>query len=140
MSQEKVVELVKKVTIKRTEHSDKCIRGELKIDGLDHNSIYTLENPKRNSKEDSCIPAGNYQCSPFSGTKYKDVYEVKNVPDRTAILIHNGNVEKDTLGCILVGSSLGEVSGEPAVLNSKKTLDYLRSLLGKEDFDLTILD
>jgi len=135
-----IVQKIKKVVIKRNEHSVKAIRGELKIEDLEHTTIYTLENPKRDTKEDSAIPAGIYTCVPYSGTKYKDVYMIKDVPDRTAILIHNGNIEANTLGCILVGLSLGELKGEPAVLESKKALDYLRNLIGKESFNLEIID
>lgn len=131
---------MKKVKIKRNDKSDKVIRGILTIENIQHDSIYTLENPKRNSKEDSCIPAGKYKCIPHTSTKYPDTYEVLNVPERIAILLHWGNKEKDTLGCILLGDKLGSIDGEPAILDSKKCYERFRNLIGKESFELEIED
>jgi hypothetical protein len=98
----------------------------------------SMINPQRETKKDSRIPAGIYTCVPYSGTKYKDVYLVKDVPGRTAILFHWGNTERDTEGCILVGLSSGEFSGEPAVLSSKKAFKYFKSLIGEKYFRLVI--
>lgn len=131
---------MKTVRIKRTEHTDKVTRGTLTVENVQHEPIYTLENPKRATKDDSCIPAGEYTCIPHTGLHYKDVYEVTNVPGRSAILIHNGNTEKDTLGCILIGNKLGAVNNEPAVLESKVCLERFRNLIGKEKFKLIIED
>jgi len=59
----------------------------------------TLELPWRNNQQDiSCIPAGNYYCR-----KFRQVFQVINVPGRKDILIHKGNLDIETKGCILVG-------------------------------------
>lgn len=42
---------------------------------------------------------------PFSGTKYKNVYELKNVLGRTYVLIHAGNYHENTEGCLMPGKS-----------------------------------
>lgn len=90
----------------------------------------TCEDPWNDNKNNiSCIPEGIYECRPHSGTRYKNVWWVENVPGRSAILIHQGNTTKNTEGCILVGDKLGRVSGRPAVLNSVKTLNKLRQIL-----------
>lgn len=63
----------------------------------------TLEEPWRdNARMRSCIPAGSYRVTKYSGTRHKSCFLVHDVPDRTAILIHEGNTLKDTAGCILV--------------------------------------
>lgn len=98
----------------------------------------TCEQPwKNNELQHSCIPTGIYHCSPHNSPKFPDTWEVGNVPNRQAILIHAGNTMKDTHGCILVGEYMGVVSGLPAVLNSKKTLAMLKTVL-PETFTLVI--
>jgi hypothetical protein len=127
-----------KVKIKRNEHSVKATIGELKIEDVDHEPIYTLENPERETTIDNRIPAGEYNCKPYSGLKYKDVYIVENVKGREGILFHWGNTEKDTLGCILLGNKIGQIGSEPAILESKKCFERFRKLVGKNNFTLVI--
>jgi len=45
--------------------------------------------------------------------------------DRSAVLIHAGNVDRETRGCIIVAERRGDLLGEPAVLNSKPVLNAL---------------
>lgn len=59
---------------------------------------------------------------------------------RSAVLIHAGNRDEQTLGCILVGMSRGTLGGEPAVLDSKAAMDALRDLLGNDRAGLTIIE
>lgn len=59
----------------------------------------------------SRIPAGTYRCTRDKHGKSKpatayEVWEVNGVPGRSEIHIHIGNKVKDTLGCILVGTSV----------------------------------
>jgi hypothetical protein len=129
-----------KITIKRTHHLHEATLGQLFIEDVKTDLIYTLENPERETDKDNRIPSGVYQCKPYSGTKYKDVYIVENVPGRSAILLHWGNTEKDTQGCILLGNRLGELNGQPAVLESKRCFDRFRSIVGKNEFTLEIRD
>lgn len=98
----------------------------------------TCENPwLRNKSKISCIPPGNYDCIPHSGVKYKNVWELRNVPQRSSILIHNGNTIENTEGCILVGLGLGTIKGLPAVTASVAALTMLQTMLPK-DFDLIV--
>lgn len=131
---------MKELKLKRIQHLDNATIGTLTISDTITDPIYTLENPLRETDKDNRIPAGTYICKPYSGTKYQDVYIVENVPNRSAILIHWGNTEKDTLGCILIGNKIGKIGIEPAILQSKKCFERFRSLIGKEDFTLTIED
>ena len=56
------------------------------------------------------IPVGVYSLLPHSGEKYKKVVRLfnENVPPSRAILIHQGNSPKDTIGCLLAGSTFGD--------------------------------
>lgn len=126
------------VSLTRAWESDKATLGMIKIRGVEHDPIYTLENPERESTFDSRIPEGIYRCSPYSGTKYKDVYLVNNVPGRTAILFHWGNTEKDSEGCILLGLASGMMGDDPAVMHSKLAVDLFRKLIGPRDFLLLV--
>ncbi|MHC5541432.1 DUF5675 family protein [Singulisphaera rosea] len=99
---------------------------------------HTCEDPwKNNAPNQSCIPAGKYSVVKYSSPKFPGVWRVENVPNRSGILIHNGNNIIDTEGCILVGDSIGYIDGLPSVLNSRKTLAMLKLQL-PDDFDLTI--
>lgn len=127
------------VVLQRAWSDRRATLGMIKILGVHHNPLFTLENPIRAVPTDNRIPEGGYYCRPFSGAKFKDVYEVKNVPGRTAILIHAGNFEKDTSGCILIGCGAGtQVNGEPMILESQKALNIFRSIIGQQDFLLRI--
>jgi len=98
----------------------------------------TCEDPWENNQIGaSCIPTGFYNCRKFNGSRFKDVWEVLNVPGRTAILIHAGNTINDTHGCILVGRCFGSSNGLPAVLQSQEALAILRDKL-PDEFQLTI--
>jgi hypothetical protein len=92
-----------------------------------------------NIPRESCIPAGSYECRKYSGTKYKDVWEVRNVPQRTAILIHWGNTERNTAGCILVGKYFAQFGEQKGIADSVKTFAMLRNTL-PDRFTLHIED
>lgn len=85
-----------------------------------------------NIPQESCIPEGMYTVRKYSGTKYKDVWQVYGVPKRSAILIHWGNTERNTAGCILMGKYFADFAGTRGVADSKSTIDMLRSVLPDE--------
>ncbi len=128
------------VKLQRAAHLSQATIGVLSFPGEFIQPIYTLENPKRETSKDDRIPAGTYKCAPYSGTKYKNVYHVQNVPNRSAILIHWGNTEKDTEGCILLGNRVGEINGQPAVLDSRNCFKRFRELIGDNEFMLVVED
>ena len=100
------------------------------------------------------VAPGWYMCEPHgwdpgSAVRYKETYalvghDVSHYPEagvaRSAILIHAGNVDDHTRGCILLGLRRGELSGEPAVLDSKAALEALRDLVGKNSFGLSVVE
>ena len=122
----------------RVSNIDKCTMGVL-IDNEGLPFCLTLENPwLDNQRSISCIPTGKYKCKIVDSPKYGKVYEVLDVPERTHILFHSGNVEKDTRGCILLGSNFGTLSAQPAVLSSRITVDKFMKYMDGSDFDLEI--
>ncbi|WP_321276938.1 DUF5675 family protein [Thiomicrorhabdus indica] len=112
---------------------------------------YFMELPDRSNKPNlSRIPAGKYLCKylPRSASgKYKDVYHVVNVPKRSGILQHSGNVAGDktlgykthSWGCQLPALRLGKLYGQLAGLASRAALHKLHSVTGRSDFYLEIL-
>ena len=87
----------------------------------------------------SCIPDGAYIVKRIVSPKYGDVFCVQDVPFRTHILIHSGNTEDDTLGCILLAQYYGKLKGKRAVLNSGDTMkDFMALTKGVNEFLLVI--
>lgn len=84
---------------------------------------------RENQRRVSCIPKGVYKCVKHNGTKYKNVWILKDVPNRSAILIHAGNTEDSTEGCIIAGSVFGSLGGKYAVLRSREAIRRLRAIL-----------
>ncbi len=130
---------MKHVVIQRAWSDHRATLGMLTVVGEDHSPIFTLENPLRETIVDSRIPDGQYECEPHSGTIHKDVYLIKNVPERTDILLHSGNTEADTRGCILLGMVASTGGGIPRIDGSKIAVEKFRLLIGSENFILTIV-
>lgn len=64
----------------------------------------TLERPwLNNTIGKSCIPTGDYICKRVMSPKFGNTFQVMDVPGRSHILFHKGNIDDDTEGCILIG-------------------------------------
>lgn len=114
--------------LKRLRTSDQGTFGELYMD--DTRLCVTCELPWKNNQHGvSCIPTGQYHYIPHNSPKHPDTWEIAAVPNRSAILIHEGNTIADTDGCILVGDRFGMIDDMPAVLDSKLTLHSLFGLI-----------
>ena len=99
---------------------------------------FTLQPDKDDSKYH--IPAGEYLCKRFHGVKWTDTFEIV-VPGHTAVLFHAGNTEVDTMGCVLLGSSVGKLKGQRAVQNSGKTFEeFMNRCFNLMQFQLLIED
>lgn len=136
----------KQLILERKLTSDQGTFGRLSGAGL---SLYTAELPWRDNLQNiSCIPAGSYQCEPYSSKKYPEAFLVKNVPGRNDILIHHGNwagnvirgLRSDSNGCILVGTGAGELQGQQTVTGSKDAMAKLNIWAGGKGFKLTVRD
>lgn len=122
----------------RLEESEQGTIGVLKIDK--EVFCWTLEPADRlNKSNESCIPIQQYLCRRVRSAKFGETFMVVDVPGRTNILFHKGNVEKDTLGCILLGQTVGKLKGQRAVLNSGNSFEnFMLALSGASTFHLTI--
>jgi hypothetical protein len=114
--------------------------------------LLTLEDEqKQNRRGVSAIPEGTYVVLRTATPKHGECFMVMNVPDRSAILIHSGNTEKDTEGCILLGKEFGTITGrdedsgavekQTAVLRSKEAIkEFMAYLEGEGAFSLRIVN
>ena len=119
-----------KITLTRIRSEDNHTVGILEAVG---EKFYTLEKPwKENEQNVSCVPAGFYEFGPFDGNKYKKVWEIKDVPDRSFILLHAGNIVEHTQGCVLVGLGLHTDTKGTSVVESKAAIERLRELMFNE--------
>ena len=124
--------------IRLEEHSSFGTFGILKI----NKSVFcvTLEpSDKLNVRNVSSIPAQQYVCRKYTSRKYGKTFKVTEVPGRSSVLFHSGNVVDHTKGCILLAQYFGKLKGNRAVLNSKNTFNQFMDIMkGINFFSLTI--
>ena len=105
--------------------------------------LYTAERPwLANKRWVSCIPDGSYLCEPkvFHASlpsRYLAII-VKDVPDRSDIYIHRANRPREVEGCIAIGTKVGAIKGDWAVLNSGVALERLLTVVSGAEFRLEI--
>lgn len=133
--------------LQREKSTDGGTFGKLTLpDGTSYN---TLELAWRNNESGkSCIPPGTYKVETRNSPKFgPGVYEVKNVPGRSAILIHSGNyagnVDKgqksNVQGCIMLGFSRSVQSGQPMINESKAAMQSFMEKMGGRPFTMTVV-
>ena len=100
-----------------------------------------------NAQGVSCIPAGDYfmarRNSPIvartSKGEFTRGWEIKPVPDRSLIMIHPGNWQHDSNGCLLVGRAHAVISGKPGVTASRAAFkDLMHRLATREEWGIAI--
>jgi hypothetical protein len=106
-----------KLTVVRTQFGTDATNGLLFINGIFE--CYTLEDQYQAVKvmHETCIPEGTYDIK-FRKTggfhaKYSERYKnahygmlhIQDVPNFTYILIHTGNTDEHTSGCLIVGET-----------------------------------
>ena len=107
----------------------------------------TLEPPWRENRCNlSCIPAGEYPCRYAHSPRWGMVFFVEQVPGRSHVRIHQGNLGGDTelklkthtQGCLILGSYTGSLSGQQAVLNSLTAVKRFHDKTMRKPFILKI--
>jgi len=126
-----------KISVLRYSASDESTLGLMFINGMFE--CYTLEDEHRDIKikNETRIPAGTYEVkfrhvgghNKRYSAKFPDIHkgmlQVMNVPNFTDILIHIGNTDDNTSGCLLVGdSSISNLNQDGRINNS--TIAYKR--------------
>lgn len=128
---------MKKAFLIRTYH-EKYTSGVFVAVGEDGNTILEcsmLELPWIDNKfRISCIPEGVYMVKTRRTDKFGRHFLIQGVPNRSSILQHPGNYTRQILGCQLPGEQLTDINkdGIIDILNSRRTLDKMLALLGKE--------
>ncbi len=117
---------MKKFTLKRKYRQNEATLGTI-LDENQKEVCKTLENPWIDNKEKiSCIPEGTYNVKRDDGGKFK-YWKIVNVANRSDIEIHNGNKQKDTKGCLIIGKKWAFIDDELAVSDSVIHLEYLKN-------------
>ena len=118
-----------RIDVWRKYETNKSITGEIHVD--DQEECFSLEPARQNPVNPGhpCVAAGGpYKVilthSPHLGYICP---EVLDVPNRTDIRVHKGNEPKNTLGCTLIGSSIGPQ--KDWVSNSTEAFNKLMILL-----------
>lgn len=114
---------------------------------IDENNIpfvLTLERQWLNNRHGvSCIPTGIYECERVTTPLHGNCFQVMNVPDRDSILLHKGNIDDDSHGCILIGEKFEYAikNGKPGVAASGEGYDeFMSKLNGVDKFTLKIVE
>ena len=133
---------MRQLTLQRLSYTDYATYGILS-DEENREIAKTLERPwKNNAKGVSCIPAGTYKAHRYLSPKRGyTVFELADVPDRTHIEIHKGNLPSDSEGCILVGSRFGMLGDKHGITESGAAFDrFMAALAGVDTFTLIVTD
>lgn len=104
----------------------------------------TIELAWRDNKRNiSCIPEGKYQCVPYKSSHLGHTFLVKDVPNRSGILLHPANFvagkNVDLRGCIAPVSYIKDINGD-TYLDGANSVVVMRILLSlyPEGFELSI--
>ena len=137
-------------TLTREPSTDEGTFGALQLS--DGPTLRTTELPWRgNATGRSCIPPGRYRCEIVNSPRFGKVYEVRDVPGRSNILIHPANFggdkalgwQSELLGCIAPAMSTGvlqNASGgaQRAGLSSKQAVAAVMAWAGGLPFELEV--
>ncbi len=107
-----------KLDVVRTQFGKDATNGMLFVDGVFE--CFTLEDKVRDIKvmSETAIPLGEYEIkfrniggfdtkykARYGSTFHKGMLELQDVPNFKYILIHTGNTDQHTAGCLLIGET-----------------------------------
>ena len=95
-----------------------------------------LELPWENNKpKTSCVLAGTFPLVlEFSPAFKMELWELKDVPNRSEAKVHSANYARQLKGCIAPGLSVGDIDrdGLPDMVNSGEALKRFMSAMGTQ--------
>jgi hypothetical protein len=148
--------LTMEILVDRFISDDETSISRVTIDG--NFECFGLEDEYREDKiaGETRIPAGTYQIELRTeggfhtrhlkryGKLHKGMLHVLDVPNFTYILIHCGNTEKNTAGCLLVGTSANTAEGDMSISASraayKKFYPKVCDAAERKDLTITYVD
>lgn len=133
----------------RTESGDQGTFSKLIAPDVSLN-LHLIELPNRSNEVGySRIPAGDYLVKPYKSPKFGKCWLVCNVPGRSYVLFHKGNLAGDTRkgykthsrGCLLPGWYKGKIGLQQAILNSTRAFSEMVNKIGiNNSFNLKIIE
>lgn len=136
---------MKHFTLVRRDHCKDGVFGELTCEQDKRVFYLTLEHAYPDGdKFKAKVPVGTYVCKKGEH-KLEDLvpfitFELQDVPGHWGILIHVGNYNRDSAGCILIGKGRGFTSSRgKMIVDSKRAFkEFMELLKYDEEFTLTI--
>ena len=109
-------------------YSTNGTNGEIFLNDTPVTICFTIELPWLNNKPRvSCIPEGKYGIVPRNSTKFGDHFLLKNVPERSLILIHPANdAVRELKGCI---APVTQITGDGKGSSSRLALQKLSACI-----------
>ena len=131
---------LRQLKIYRLEEAEDGTFGALLINS--HVFCVTLEPPDFDNRQNiSNIPHGKYICKRIDSPKYGDTFKITNVPNRSHVLFHAGNIVKHTRGCVLLARKWGVLGKDRAILNSGNTFkEFMTKMTGIDECELQIIE
>lgn len=134
------IQVIREIFTEKSTIGSIMVNGQFVCYSLEDKDRHLEKNPSGKIKGETAIPLGRYAVSRTMSPRFKKVLpRLSNVPGFEGVLIHTGNTDKDTEGCILTGTSrqkdfVGESRKAFAILDAmiKKALD------NKENVFITI--
>lgn len=131
------------LVLQRVRQTDLATYGTLASATIALPATVTLELAWRaNAPDVSCVPAGVYPIVRFHSPHFGyDVFQLEDVPGRSACELHVGNTVADIRGCIALGSNFGVVNGQDGVTGSQAAFArFMTAMRGIDRALLTIRD
>jgi hypothetical protein len=138
--------------VKRIKNNGDTTIGELYIDGVFECDTLEDEPRKVKVRGETRIPAGTYEIKLRTAgsfhakysERFKDIHHgmlhITNVPGFDYILIHCGNTDEDTAGCLLVGEAQEWILKNSTAAYKKLYLKISGALLKNEKVFITYMD
>lgn len=140
------------ITVKRLRNNGDTTIGEMYIDDVFVGN--TLEDQPNTKKiyAETRIPAGTYEVKFRKEGKFHQQYSerfkefhvgmlhITNIPGFEYVLIHVGNTDEDTAGCLLVGVANGWVLEKSTETYKKIYKEIAAALLAGEEVKIKYID